>query len=177
MKKIGLLLLITILFTEGYSQKKIRTTITPQHVRLNDSKIFIIPPPGFEKRLIGNDYANNETGAWIGAIQSEKSISTIVADLSKNYFIKKGYKITEIKELKFNKMMAWWYELETTFVDRTTVKYILVIGTNNEYAMMEALCPIEFPLANIALRRSLFTAYYDLDSTNIKKYQQIKSAH
>jgi hypothetical protein len=114
-------------------------------------------------------YGSNETGANIGAIQSSKSFKSIKRHLSNEYFLKKKNKIIEVVKYKINKMPAVWYELESEFYDRITTKYILILGNKNEYAMIEAYCPKEYPLASLALKRSILTTFYDIDSLNIKK--------
>lgn len=105
----------------------------------------------------------------MAAIQSDKPLRSIREHLSEEYLRGKHYRIVEIKRYRINRMPAVWYELETEFYDRTTTKYILIIGNRKEHAMIEAYCPKEYPLAGIALRRSIFSVYYDLDSTYIKR--------
>jgi len=152
-----------------HSQTKLKTTLTADHKLIKYSKVFIIPPSGFRKNSNSIGYANNETGANVGAIQENKSIKSIINHLSEKYLLGKKYKIIEIKKYKINNMSAVWYELESEFYDRVTIKYILVIGNKKEHALIEAYCPKEYPLACIALKRSIFTTYYDTDSTYIKE--------
>ena len=80
-----------------------------------------------------------------------------------------------MKSFRMNKLSAYWYELENQFMDRTTIKYILIIGNKHEHVMIEAYCPKEHQLANIALRKSLFTVYYDIDSISIKKVKLLQN--
>lgn len=169
-KKLALLLLLFICFNiDLHSQSKLKTTITANHKLISGSKIFIVPPADFRLHFNSTGYVNNETGANFSVIQTSKSINTIKQHLSKTYLINKKYKIIEIKKYKINKLKAYWYELESEFFDRITTKYILIIGNKKEHAMIEAYCPIEYPLANIALRKSIFSVFYDIDSSAINK--------
>jgi hypothetical protein len=169
MKLITLTLIYILSAFISFSQIKLKTNISTDHKLLKDTKVFIAPPSGFRLSFNSLSYVSNETGASIGAIQSDKSFNSIKQHLSKEYFLKKKYKIIEIVKYKINKISAVWYEVEDVFYDRTTIKYILIIGNKKEYAMIEAYCPKEYPLAGLALRRSMLTSFYDIDSINIKK--------
>jgi hypothetical protein len=151
------------------SQIKLKTSITSDHKLIKDTKVFIIPPSGFRLLLNSLSYVSNETGASIGAIQSDKSLNSAERHLNKAYFLKRKYKIIEIVKYKINKLSAIWYELEDQFYDRITTKFILVIGDEREHAMIEAMCPKEHPLASLALKKSILSSIYDIDSTNMKK--------
>ena len=166
---LSLTLIFIISVSISFSQKKLKTNITSDHKLIKDTKVFLVPPSGFRLLFNSLSYGSNETGASIGAIQSDKSLSSIKRHLSKEYFLKKKYKLIEVVKYKINKISAVWYELENEFYDRLTTKYILIIGNKKEYAMIEAYCPKEYPLASLALRRSILTSFYDIDSLNIKK--------
>jgi len=168
MKARILILLCIVSINAVYSQTKLKTTVTADHKLIKYTKVFIIPPSGFRLGPNSIGYGNNETGANFSAIQSDKSLKSIKTHLSEKYFLNKKYKIIEIKKYKINKMSAVWYELESEFYDRVTTKYILIIGNKNEHAMIEGYCPKEYALAGIALRKALFTTYYDIDSKYIK---------
>ncbi len=172
MKPLFLFLICFLPITEIHSQSKLKIKMTPEHTLMKDSKVFIVPPSNFRLLLNSLGYVNNETGAHFGVIQSNNSFNSIKSRLSEKYFLGKDYKIIEMKSYKINKLSACWYELENQFMDRTTIKYILIIGNKNEHAMIEAYCPKEHPLAILALKKSLFTVYYDVDSVNIKRYKQ-----
>lgn len=173
MKHFFLSLLCLFVITEIRSQSKHKIKLTSEHKLIKDSKVFLIPPPNF--RLLSHSwgYGSNETGASISVFQSQKSFSSIKRHLSDSYFRSKDYNIVEKKCYKINKMSACWYELVSYFYDRTTIKYILIIGNKHEHAMIEAYCPKEYQLANLAVRKSLFSVYYDRDSVHIKNYKEI----
>jgi hypothetical protein len=135
------------------------------------SKLFIVPPSGFQLMLNSLGYQNNETGAHFIAHQNAKSFESIKNRFTEKYFLNKQYKIIEIKKMTINHLSACWYSYESSFIDKTTIKNILIIGNENEYAMIESLCPKEYPAAELALRKSIFSVYYDMDSTYIKKIQ------
>ena len=175
MKSIFLLLIYFLAITEIRSQSKLNIVLTQEHRLIKDSKVFIIPPENFRLLLDLMGYANNETGAHFSVIQSYKSFTSIKSHLSEKYLRGKEYKIIEMKSFRMNKLSAYWYELENQFMDRTTIKYILIIGNKHEHAMIEAYCPKEHQLANIALRKSLFTVYYDIDSVSIKKVKLLQN--
>lgn len=137
---------------------------------MEHTKVFMIPPSGFRLSLIGSGYVNNETGANFAVSQSTKSISSIKNHLSEKYLLSKNYRIIEIKKYWINGYTAYWYEVEDQFVDKTVTKFILVIGNKDGYAMIEAFCPKEYPLAAMAIKKSIFSVYYDADSIQIKRY-------
>jgi hypothetical protein len=155
---ISLFGLLTCSVSSG--QKRINSSLTADHCQIKDTQVSIVPPPNF--RILSNQmgYADNESGAHVVVEQSDKSFQSVKEYLSDHYFHKKGYKIIEKKQYKINRMPAAWYELNEEFMDRSVVKYILITGNSRGYAMLEALCPSEHPLAAMALKRSLFSVYY-----------------
>lgn len=166
-----ILVFLTILLTTSlsYSQKKLKIRWTEDHKLMNGTKVFIVPPAGFRLHVNSLSYVHNETGANIGAIQSYKPLKSITGHLSDSYFQKKKSKVIECKKLKINACSGVFYELEIEFFDRITTKYILVLGNKNEYVLIESYCPKEYPLANITLKKSMLTSFYDIDSVYIKK--------
>ena len=146
--------------TVSAGQKRIKTSLTAEHRQIKDTQVSSVPPPNFRELANLMGYADNETGASIVVFQSDKSFQSVKEYLSDNYFRKKGYRIIEKKQFKINRMPAAWYELGEEFMDRRVVKYILITGNSHGYAMLEGLCPLEYPLAAFALKRSLFSVYY-----------------
>lgn len=108
-------------------------------------------------------FAENQSGASITAIRFQQPLQSAKKHLNEAYFRRKDYRIVQTKTYKINRLSAYWYELENVFIDRITVKYILILGNKNEYVMIEAYCPKEYPLAAIAVKQSIFSVYYDLN--------------
>lgn len=158
-----------MLTMEAVSGIKINTVPTAQHKLMKDSKVFIIPPDNFRLSLNSLTYVHPETGANLGVIQSFTSFSSIKKHLNQAYFNKKKYTLIKKTKYTINKMSAIFFELESVFYGNVTTKYILIIGNKNEYAMIEAYCPKKIPLAGFAIKKSLTTIYYDIDSVEIKK--------
>lgn len=154
---------------KSYAQTKLTNEISANHKLLKGTKVFIIPPAEYRLSFNSLGFGDTKTGANVGAFQSERPIDSIKRHLSKNYLIGRNYKIIEIAEYQINQLQAVWYELETEFYDRTTIKYILIIGNSKEHAMIEAYCPKEHQSASIELKKSIFSIYYDIDSMNINK--------
>lgn len=168
--KLAFLTLICLLAVSvSSSQVTLTTTITPDHQSIKDTKVLIVPPAGFHRAFNSQGYNHKETGANVGAVQSSQSFNSIKERLSKPYFLKKNYSVIEIIEYTMNNLSAVWYELESEFYGRITTKYIFVIGDENEYAMIEAYCPKEYPLASAALKKSMLSCFYDVDSIHIKR--------
>lgn len=153
----------------SFAQKKLRIKCTEKHKLINGTKVFIIPPSGFRIHVNSQTFIHDETEASLGAMQSYTSIQSIIEHLSESYFQKKKYNVIECTKYKINAFNAVFYELENEFYDRVTTKFILVLGNKNEYVMIESYCPKEYPLASVALKKSMLTSFYDIDSVLIKK--------
>lgn len=169
MKLITIFLFILVLGPISSAQKKLKIKFTEKHKLISGTKVFVIPPLGFRLHVSSQCFIHDETGASLGAMQSYTSIQSIIEHLSESYFQKKKYKVIECTKYKINDFNAVFYELENEFFDRITTKFILVLGNKNEYVMIESYCPKEYPLASIALKESMLTSFYDIDSVLIKK--------
>lgn len=167
---ISVSLLILLLTVGAFGQpKKVISNKSPAHQLLNDTKSYIIPPPEFQLTANMLAYVSPSTGANFGVSHIHKDIAATIEHLSKAYFQKKDYEIIEIKKFKINKLKAVWYELEHVFYDRVNTKYILLVGNHQEHDMIEAYCPKSLTKVRAELKKSLLTAYYDLDSSHIKQ--------
>lgn len=156
-------------FTDLHAKTRLRTKRTPAHELIRDTKISIVPPPNFRLIANGMGFAENQSGASITAIRFEQPLLSAKKHLNEAYFRRKDYRIVQTKAYKINHLSACWYELENIFMDRTTIEYILILGNKNEYVMIEAYCPKEYPLAAIAVKQSNFSVYYDSGASQTRK--------
>jgi hypothetical protein len=167
--KVCLFLLLNFFYTNHTATpKKIRNTFSSDLQLVKYSKVFIKAPGNFHELANSMGFGENETGASFTVIQEFKPYKLHKDQINITSLNSKDNKLIEISELKINGLSSTWYEYESKPWEISITNYILLIGNKNEHVYIKASCNTAYPLACMAMKKSILGLYYDMDSTHIK---------
>jgi hypothetical protein len=136
----------------------IRNSKSSKQINIPGTRLYIIPPPGFEasKTFLGFKKGENSMIDVFDLIGG--SFYTNAATFSKEEFEKKGAKVFDFKEIKVNGYPAKFISVQG---DAKAKSYELVFGDSTFSTMIMAIYPVDDEKTGDDILNSLNSIYYD----------------
>jgi hypothetical protein len=163
LKKIIILIQCTFVVIGMTAQKPITIVnkITSEHERVEGTKIYMIPPKGFEQQDLMLGFGEERTGSSIIVRESAGSYKEVTqAFMTENMTIR-GIKVLQQEKFTLNDDEASLFTLEQKVHRTTFTKYMLFFGDYEYSVLISAVFPKEDKTGLAAdIRKSLLSVAY-----------------
>lgn len=163
MNRIITLTIFFFIIMSTFGQEKIENTLTNEHISILGTKISIIPPKGFAKASNFLGFQQDNSGSSIMVADIPGPFSEISKGMTKKGFLSQGVEVKKIENLFINNNSVLFVTGKQNAFGNNYTKFILVIGSEKETVMINAVCPENFEQIGNELKKSLFSVYYDAD--------------
>ena len=161
MKKLILLTVILLNYLQIFGQTIINSTLTPNHQEVRGSKVSMIPPQGFVVATTFLGFQEAKTKSSILVLDVPKSFTEISSGLTIESLFKQGVRVEQSVEITLNGVPALFIKGEQTVAEILFRKYILVLGTNKETLIINAIAPISDLTLDEMIKNAILSTIYD----------------
>ena len=159
MKMLFLLLALPVT-TTTFAQRTIDNEVTEQHVRIDGTNVFIIPPPGFVWSNPARQFIQEEWKAGVLINEIETSIDVVHRQMSKKELLGQGRVWISEEALTVSGFHGYLIKAsKQTFASRM-LEYTLAFGNNKITRVVQCIFPADGPLSTASMERTLLSTVF-----------------